>query len=265
MKRTGRRLRKDMTLGAVLAFALLLLPAKAGAASGTIALAETDSGWTRASLEGAVYRTTECLSFPEGSKPPGPGFPSPEWEPLPAPPEYFSRCAWIPYATLGPVPPEGDCSSRGRRWPTMGDGVQLVWSGGERIGVGSAHFDLHGLELEYGSEAPLLCLSVIEASKEGIVCIQIFPSPCPPYAIVGRHYQLDSTLLEAQPPTPQPPAGPMGAAPEFAAQPAPEQVVGKSRKKRCRKGKPQGGTRPKQSKSGCRRQPRGVRGLGPQN
>jgi hypothetical protein len=204
----------------------LTLPVGAGAASGTITLAATDPGWVSADVVGAVHRTVGCLPSPQTPQPP-----SPPWEPQPEPPERFPRCGWIPYATLGPA---GDCSSPARRWPALGEGVQLVWSGGERTGAGSAQFDLRDLPLELGADAPLLCLSVIEAAKEAIVCIAVVPSPCPPYAIVARHYQLDSALLE-------PPALEVqeteATGQAFVIQAAPEQVAAKSRRKRCRKGK----------------------------
>lgn len=253
-------------LGALVA-GMTLAPG-AHAASGTIALAETDPNWTKANLAGAVYRTIECLSFPPGPKPPpGPGPEWPGWEPPPEPPEHFSRCAWIPYATLGPAS-EDSCSSPDRQWPALGDGVQLVWSGGEQTGVGSARFDLRDLPLEYGSAAPLLCLSVIEAATSNtFLCVAVFPSPCPAYVIVGRHFQLGSKLLAARSPISESPISSAGSNAGLAAQPAPEQIVQKSRRKRCRKGGPARARSPQsrgRKSSRCARS-RGVRKSGTQN
>lgn len=255
------------------ALAAVILPGTAAGAAGTIALAEADSNWAGATLRGFVNRTIECVSFPESPKfPTGPGFESPAWEPepRPEPPEYFPRCGWVPYATLGPAPPEGDCSSPDRRWPAVGDGVQLVWSE-ERTGIGSASFELEDVPLQHGADAPLLCLSAIEAAAEGIICVQVVPSPCPPYAIVGRHYQLDSAMLEPLPPISEPTVEPTTESSQPEAGPIPLPGTPKSQRKRCRRGQSQGESKSQlgqtklKRKRGCRRSTRAIHKAGTQN
>lgn len=217
----------------------VLTPSSALAASGSIVRAEASHDWAEASIAGIVYRTVECVELPEDPEEPSwPEWPEPPESPYPSEPldpvEYFSLCAWIPYATLGPAS-DGGCASRDRRWPNVGEGVQLVWSEGERTGVGSAHFDIPALSLKNEADAPLLCLSVIEADKEGIACAAIYPSPCPPYAIVGRHFQLDSALLEPQPePAPEPKPDP-STTPPVTKQPPAAKKRGKRkhRQRRC--------------------------------
>lgn len=201
----------------------MLPPPSASASAGRIATASASFDWSSARISGAVYRTIECLKPPEYPRPPtSPGWLEPE--PSPPPPEYFSLCAWIPYVTVGPA---DDCASPERRWLTGGSKVQVVWSGGERTGVGSAAFDLPDVALEFGADGPLLCLSVIEAAAEGIVCVQVVPSPCPPYAIVGRSYPLDSALLEPVPASPNVPVA------ETEVQPA--VIIDRPLKRHCRR------------------------------
>lgn len=230
------RIRKPVHAGVVVSAAVALaalLPAGALGASGSITRAEATYDWSQGGVAAVVYRTVECVEMPPLPEPPR----YPRLRPVQGtsqePIEYFSPCAWIPYATLGPESSEG-CAAPDRRWPNIGEGVQLVWSDGERTGVGSARFDLPELPLEYGADAPLLCLSVIEADAERVACAQVFPSPCPPYAIVGRHYQLDSALLEAA----QPPAPAVGSPVGAPAPPASgESGERKGRRPRCKQGK----------------------------
>jgi hypothetical protein len=203
----GRHIHGILAVGAVLVVAMLSTDSAFGS-SGEITQAQASSDWSHASIAGIVYRTDACVDQPAPTLPP--------WDPeLAEPPEYFPRCGWIPYATLGPAAPEDDCSSSARRWPTIGEGVQIVWEGGERTGVGSAPFELPEVPLQYGSDAPLLCLSVVEAAVEGIFCVQIVGFPCPPFAIVPRRYQLDSALLSVQP---QVPGAPGSGSPPGAEQ-----------------------------------------------
>lgn len=197
---------KVVVAGAAAAIAALALAPSATAtvASGAIERAEADADWTAGSIAGIVYRPVSCVT-PAWPKPAAtwPGGP----EPPPEPAVYFSPCAWIPYATLGSVP----CSSPDRSLANPGPGVQVVWSGGEREGAGSAPFDLPALALAHGAAAPLLCLSAIEATAERVACAAAMGVVCPPYAIVGRPYELDSAVLKARPafvsasPVPSPP------------------------------------------------------------
>ncbi len=245
-----------MQAALILALALLAaLPAAAHGASGTITRAEASADWAHGSVAGIVYRTVECLSV---SSSPGPSKPDPhppEWE-SPPPAEYFSPCAWIPYATVGPGTSQADCSSPGRSLNSPGEGVQVVWSGSERTGVGSAAFDLASIPLDHGAAAPLLCLSVIEAAAQAVICIAVVPSPCPPYAIVGRAYQLDSALLA----TGRPPESPVEAAPSEPLVGSPQRVEPanprKARRCRPKSGRRRGsavGPRVKGAKHGRRR------------
>ncbi|HYP56224.1 MAG TPA: hypothetical protein VEQ41_08005 [Solirubrobacterales bacterium] len=197
-----------VSLVAAAAAALALAaPASATVSTGSIKRAEVDAGWTAASLAGIVYRPTSCVApSPPGT---GPRPPLTPWDPEP-PPEpavHFSPCAWIPYATLGTAP----CSSPDRWLPNPGPGVQVVWSGGEREGAGSAPFDLPSVALAHGAAAQLLCLSAIEATAVPLACAAAMGVICPPYAVVGRPYELDSAVLKARPaflaasPVPPPP------------------------------------------------------------
>ena len=80
--------------------------------------------------------------------------------------------------------------------------MQLAWIGPELVGPGSAGFDLPAVALQYGSAAPLLCLSAVETVPERMGCIPEID--CPGYRLVHRTYQLDSAVLEvASSPAPQ--------------------------------------------------------------
>ena len=102
--------------------------------------------------------------------------------------------------TAGPGSSQADCSAGNRRWDSIGEGVQLVWSGSEKTGSGSTSFDLESVALTYGDQAPLLCLSVV-AAEEGLVCQA---EGCPEYAIGHVTRLLDSAVLAVE--TSSPPA-----------------------------------------------------------
>lgn len=224
----------------------LFAPAGAMGASGTIVRAEASADWTRAHIAGAVYRTEPCIATPV----PGP---HPPWGDPPLPPAVnFPPCDWIPYATLGPATEDG-CAAPGRGWPSGGGGIQVVWSWDEVAGVGSATFDLPAVVLEHGDEAPLLCLSVVEAVAMPIFCPAVVGHPCPPYAIVGRSFALDSALLE-----PLPSSSGQGVQPAWgqvapAAVQAPQAASSPTRKGcgRGKKGRRKGGERCKWRKGVC--------------
>jgi hypothetical protein len=222
-----------LAIGVALGLCLVVCGSAFGA-TGRIVRAQASADWTQGSIAGVVYRTIECVEppVPIGPDPPYPGWPGKVEDPI-APPEYFPLCDWIPYATVGPAAQA--CSSSARRLSMLGDGVQLVWSGGERTGVGAAAFDLPAVGLEHGAAAPLLCLSVVEAATGLVVCPALAGFPCPPYAIVAKTYPLDSALLETQPAT-NPPAA--SAALSVTTRPAaePKQAL-RGQKGRCRKGR----------------------------
>lgn len=187
-RRQSRRwFRQGLDVAICAAFVLMALsPSTAMGSSGGITQAYVNAEWTKATIAGSVDWTSDCQLPPQ---------PPEEWGELPPPPPESepSICRWVPYATVGPVTDE--CSSPDRHWPTVGSGVQIVWEGNERWGDGSVAFDLPGVALQYGSSSPLLCLSAVEAVPEGIVCVQIVPSPCPPYVVKLRYYEFDSAQL----------------------------------------------------------------------
>lgn len=178
---------------AVLAATLFFASAAQAVSVGEIVRAEASSDWSTASFELRGERTHGCQTPPSGP-PSGPGGapppPTPESEPW--------QCGWILYATVGPGTQPSDCSSSGRRRSAIGPGVQLVWSGPELSASGSVSANLSSVALSYGSSAPLLCLSAVEAVAEPVVCPQGGGISCPDYGIVHRYVQLDAEVLTPQ-------------------------------------------------------------------
>lgn len=177
----------------IVALALWAPCVAAGSFSGEITRAQVTADWANASLAGFAEGSVHCAHGKGGvggkEPPEGPGlFP---WGPPVLPDSPPWACGWIPLATLGPGASQADCSASNRRWGSIGDGVQLVWSGYER-GGGLAPFDLGDVALTHGNQAPLLCLSVI-AAEEGFVCQAV---GCPEYVIGHATHLLDSALLE---------------------------------------------------------------------
>lgn len=210
---SGRRLvRRGAVTATILGLLALLASAAAlGASSGTIGRAQVSSDWSNASISGVAADLDGCPEPPEepgppeGPKPPeepgGPGWPE---EPGPGWQNSF-ECSWIPYATVGPGTAAADCSSHDRRPGSIGDGVQLVWTGEELKGAGSAGFDLNGVALDYGSDAPLLCLAVVEAVPDPVRCEQLGGGDCGGYGTAYEYEQLDSAILEPEAPIVVPP------------------------------------------------------------
>jgi hypothetical protein len=164
------------------------MPAAAsGHSNGEISWAGVDAQWTFASIAGAAERTHGCSV-------PVPGKPDP-WEPEPPLPPSSPpwTCGWIPYVTSGPGSSVEDCSALDRRLGSLGEGIQLIWAGPELMSVGTAEFDLENVPLEGGADAPLLCLSAVEAVLARRVCIPEIK--CPP-VIVHEVTVLDAALLE---------------------------------------------------------------------
>jgi hypothetical protein len=189
----GRESGTSLVTLTIFAMVAMLLPASAIAAvSGQITRSEATQNWVSASIAGSATQTVGCVEDPEepGSPPPPSG-----------------ACDWVAYATVGPGDSIADCSSPGRRLESIGPGVQLVWEGEELKGVGTASFDLANVALAYGSAAPLLCLSVVEAVRETVQCPE-GEEECPPYGIGYRNRDVDAALLVAPPPTGEsPPPG----------------------------------------------------------
>lgn len=193
----GREKNRSLVSVTIIWLVILLVPSLAKAvATGQITRAETDAHWVLADLSGAVNQQDFCEEGPEEPEPPeevesssatvyeGP------LQPVDSPWE----CGWTAYATLGPGSSIADCSTTERRWSSIGSGVQLVWLGEEVRGQGVTSFDRQDLALEFGANAPLLCLSVVEAVREQIQCPE-GEETCPPYAVVHRFRQLDAVLL----------------------------------------------------------------------
>ena len=214
----------------VVTLALFSPSGAAASSSGEITRAEVSADWATASFAGSAASSTSCN--PRGPKPPEGewGF---DWGPpiLPDSPPW--ECGWIPFATIGPGTSLVDCSAEGRRWNSIGEGVQLVWSGAERVGGGSASFDLDGVALTYGSQTPLLCLAAVEA-VEGVVCQA---EGCPEYAILHTLHVLDSAVLEMV--TPELPGPTPDSTGPFSLQPLPLPTAEECdrRKSKARKGR----------------------------
>ncbi len=222
MTGANRHIRGGLAIGAVFTAAMLLAPATAAALTGEITRAQVSPDGAHGWIAGAVRQSNACQEPPEPQEPPPPG-PGPGKSVPPKLPESGPwLCGWIPYATVGPATQEGGCSSPDRHWPDLGDGIQLVWLGSERRGIASVDFELDGIALQHGVDAPLLCLSAVEGVVEGISCIDVVDFPCPPYGVVHTDRQLDSALLVPSP-----------VSPLTAAPPPIGQVSGKH-KRRCR-------------------------------
>lgn len=207
----GRRRRVRWGIAVALAALVCsLTPAAAsGSSSGEVTRAEVDAEWTSASIAGVAVRTNDCVQGSTGPKP-GPGEEPPPPPKLPNSPPW--ECGWIPYATVGHGSSLEDCSSPSRRWNSIGAGVQVVWVGPELKASGSAEFDLAEVDLEHGSAAPLLCLSAVEAVREGVACAP--EVSCPPYAVVHTVYSLGAAKLEVTQPVRRDALGPTEPGPQ---------------------------------------------------
>jgi len=163
------------------------MPAAALGTSGRITLAEANTAWTQAHIAGTV-EWSKCDHGIGGQSEPG----------SPPPPP----CEWTPYATVGPGTPAADCSSPGREWPDLSNGVSLAWFGGARSGSGAATagFDVPDLALS-GEPGQLLCLSLLEVAFTGktIPCAPpgepIPPGWHCPYVYEYVQHQLASAFL----------------------------------------------------------------------
>jgi hypothetical protein len=194
MKSARGYLHWSLAVGVAFAVALFM-PAAALASSGEITRAEAIAEWTQGSVAGSVT-WTGCANAvrPPTQSPGGPESPPPE-------PAY---CAWIPYATIGPASSSSDCSAAARQLHGLGEGVSLVWSGGERQGVGSAEFDLTDVSLS-GEPEQLLCLSATEYAQTDRTIPCMPPGePLPPgwhcpYAIASYPVFLAEMMLVTQP------------------------------------------------------------------
>jgi hypothetical protein len=145
--------------------------ALAQASTGVIKRAEASGDWTQASVSGSVT-WTGCRYAS--------GF------------EVFS-CTWTPYLTIGPGTRAADCNLTARGI-SPGEGITLAWKGQSHGGVGSQVFDLDGVPLS-GAPGQLACLRVLEYGPQPVICIQIYPSPCPAYRMGNAQWTLASALM----------------------------------------------------------------------
>jgi hypothetical protein len=206
----GRRIGGSLMAAVLVLLALETAPSLAfgSPSNGEITRAQVSLDWTVASIAGSANTTvqaSECLEPPDPPEEPEEEGRGP-WEELFWP----ETCSWIPYATAGPGTSQADCSSPGRRRNSLGEDVQLVWSGDEMENPGSISFDLSGIALAHGSSAPLLCLSAVEAVLENTAECPQDGSYCPPnYSVVDYYQQLDSALLEPVAPPAESVVGPI--------------------------------------------------------
>jgi hypothetical protein len=184
----------------------VLPTADAAAATGTITRAQANADWTQGSVAGSVT-WTGCVN---AVTPPAESLPGPE-EPLPEPESSRAStsstpespyCAWTPYLTVAPASSSPDCSAAVRQLPDLGEGVSLVWSGGERIETETVSFDVPNTPLD-GKPEQLLCLSLTEVAQSGETIPCAPPGePVPPgwhcpYKNNSYPYVLASTQLSA--------------------------------------------------------------------
>lgn len=181
------QVRKSVSLGLTLAIAGIALPAgTAVASSGVVTRAEASADWTQGQITGWA-EWTGCEHWVSYGGFPGEGY---------SPPPY---CGWIPYATVGPGSEAAECASNDRRLSSLGEDVTLAWSGEERTRYypdysETVEFDVSEVPLDGGAEQ-LVCLSLIEIAPTYVICIQIFPSPCPPYRMASFRHNLDSATM----------------------------------------------------------------------
>jgi len=240
---------------AIVACALVLAAwaSMAFGSSGEISRAEVASDWSSVDIAGTVSWTGCEHTVPYGPKPLlPPGSPEPPGykEPLPPPP-----CAWIPFATIGPV--AEDCSSSGRKWPdALGPGTSLAWHGGQRDGMPDvATFDLPHVPLS--GPGQLLCLSLVEIGAQPLVCIQLAGFYCPPYGEARYSVPLSSRVLSRPEPVDSGRGGgasPPAQAPALGSPPEPAAHKPGAVTRCARRGSVQ---RPRQKSGKCRRHRRG--------
>lgn len=144
--------------------AVLLTPVAASGASGEIIRAAANANWTLGDIA-ATASWDGCVGDVEPSK-----------------------CAWIPYLTVGPGASPSECGSPERDLPGLGEDVALVFGSGGFKGSGPFSYESPMVSLRGVSEQ-LACLFVIERTR-----------------VAGerrsRSLRLDAALLSATPPPP---------------------------------------------------------------
>src|SRR5690349_5502238 len=199
--------------GAILAAALVMVALAATAAFGAvgqITKATVACDWASGSVAGEM-EWTGCAHLPPLKEEPGE-----EKEGIPLEP---FTCTWTAYATVGPGTSPEACLGSDRDLNSLGSGVQLVWQGEPRTGVGSEAFEVSDFPLD-GSGGKVLCLTTREKSTDGteLPCFPPFEPPpgwdCP-YVMTNYFSSLDSQVLEpeAEPePKPEPEPAPKSEA-----------------------------------------------------
>lgn len=194
--RQGARL--SVAVAVIAAFAALGAQG-ASAASGEITKAVASPDWLSASFSGSV-RGPECTlsaSLPPTTFPGAIGPELPGTEPAPS-------CSWTAYLTVAPGSASEECDDSARSPSSLGADVVLAWTSGQRWS-GVASFDVSGVALT-GGKPQLACLLLVVKGWQYPVCVQIFPSPCPTYIVVGGSNTVDSALLSEESPPNSPPA-----------------------------------------------------------
>ncbi len=168
-------------------------PAGAIGSSGEFTRAEANADWTGGSIAGSVTWTGCEHPVEPPQEPPGPG---PEGGGMtPLAPRY---CAWTPYVTVGPGFDASECAAPDRHLGQLGDGISLVWSGGETEALGTVAFDLSAVPLS-GISPHLACISLIETAETGVElpCVPPGPPLPPGWHCPFRTARTDYTLAAA--------------------------------------------------------------------
>jgi len=179
-----RSIRGAAVLVGVLVVAAVAATAALGAV-GEITKASVASDWTSGSFAGQM-EWTGCAHLP------------PEKEPK-EPPQSFT-CTWTAYATVGPGASPEACLGPDRDLNSLGSGVQLLWQGEPRTGLGSEAFEVNDVPLD-GSGGKVLCLATREKSTDGTELPCVPPAEPPPgwhcpYIMTNYFSTLDSRVLE---------------------------------------------------------------------
>lgn len=167
----------------------------AGASSGEITQATAALDWTVGSVAGSVA-WTGCEHALPPQRPVKPPYP---WEPeLSSQFDEEPYCGWTPYVTVGRGTDPTECADPERRLSSLGSGVALVWTGGERRWLGNLTFEVSEIPL-VGGRPQLACLSVVETAPESVACVQMVGAECPPFAMTDFFHVFDAALFEAPP------------------------------------------------------------------
>lgn len=180
----GRAVRRGVP--AVVLVVSALAAASAFGSTGQITKASVTSDGTHGSFAGEM-EWTGCAHQPP-KEPEAFGSPEPV------------TCTWTAYATVGPGASPEACFEPGRDLGSLDSGVQLVWQGEARTGVGSEAFEVEDFALE-GDGGGVFCLATAETSTDGTKLPCVPPAEPPPgwhcpYVWTTYFNTLDSRQLE---------------------------------------------------------------------